>query len=124
MNNHGIPILPISLREAVDEANDMLDAREPMIDYSLPDYRLPGMKHSDYIMLDDVNQPDHYMAGGMEAIDVIKAKLTPEEWRGYLKGNTLKYLLRCNYKGSHDKDVCKASYYITRLANEATETNS
>jgi hypothetical protein len=64
---------------------------------------------------DGVNAPKHYTVGGIEAIDVIKAKLTPEEYRGYLKGNLLKYLMRANYKGDHDKDCKKAAYYGKKL---------
>ncbi len=63
----------------------------------------------------DVNSPDHYTVGGHEAIAVIKAKLTPEEYRGYLKGNGLKYMMRANYKGQHDKDCAKAQWYIDEL---------
>lgn len=68
----------------------------------------------------DVNQPDHYTVGGIEAIDVIKAKLTPEEFIGYCKGSGLKYLMRANYKGKHDQDVLKAQYYLNR-AQETIE---
>ena len=32
---------------------------------------------------DIINNPQHYKVGGYEAIDVIRAKLTPEEFRGY-----------------------------------------
>ena len=60
---------------------------------------------------DDVNHPDHYTAGGIEAIKVIRAKLTTEQWHGYLLGNALKYLQRCNHKGQFDKDVAKAQVY-------------
>ena len=42
-------------------------------------------------MTDMVNSPSHYQLDGFEAIDIIKAALTPEEYRGYLKGNALKY---------------------------------
>ena len=66
---------------------------------------------------DVVNNPQHYTVGGYEALDVIKAKLTPEEYRGYCKGNVLKYLMRANYKGSHDTDCDKAEYYAKELAN-------
>lgn len=59
-----------------------------------------------------VDQPPHYTTGGMEAIDVIKAKLTPEEYQGYLKGNVLKYVMRANYKGKHDQDLEKAQWYL------------
>jgi hypothetical protein len=72
--------------------------------------------------MNDITQPDHYTVGGHEAIDVIKAKLTPEEYRGYCKGNTMKYLMRANYKGHHNKDIKKAQYYIDELeANLADE---
>ena len=62
--------------------------------------------------MDKVNKPDHYMVGGCEAIDVIKAKLTREEFIGYCKGNVLKYTMRSNYKGDHDTHLRKAEYYI------------
>jgi hypothetical protein len=37
-------------------------------------------------MVDMVNRPPHYLVGGIEAIDVIKSRLTKEEYIGYLKG--------------------------------------
>lgn len=64
---------------------------------------------------DLINSPQHYKVGGYEAIDVIQAKLTPEEFRGYCKGNILKYLMRANYKGKHNQDVGKADWYMERL---------
>ena len=66
---------------------------------------------------DVVNNPEHYKVGGYEALDVIKAKLTPEEYRGYCKGNVLKYLMRANYKGHHDQDCEKAEFYNKELSN-------
>lgn len=69
---------------------------------------------------DMIVSPDHYTAGGIEAIDVIKAKLTPEEYRGYLKGSALKYLLRANFKGQHDKDVLKCAWFVDELDYETT----
>ena len=56
---------------------------------------------------DMVNSPPHYKIGGIEAIDYIQAKLTPEEFRGYLKGNVLKYTSRAGYKDEAGKDVDK-----------------
>ena len=67
--------------------------------------------------MDEVNNPQHYTVGGYEALDVIKAKLTPEEYRGYCKGNILKYVMRANYKGHHDTDCDKAQYYAQELSN-------
>lgn len=62
-----------------------------------------------------VDKPDHYTVGGFEALHVIKAKLTPEEYRGFLKGSILKYMMRSNYKGSHDTDCSKARFYAVEL---------
>ena len=64
--------------------------------------------------LDMVNSPSHYQLDGMEAIDIIKAALTPEEYRGYLKGNALKYMLREPFKGNPAQDVAKAKWYLER----------
>ena len=63
---------------------------------------------------EEVNHPPHYNTGGLEVIDVLRAKLTPEEWKGYLKGNCLKYLLRADYKGGK-VDIEKMSWYGKRL---------
>lgn len=38
-------------------------------------------------MTDNVNHPAHYTQGGIECIEAIKASMTPEAFRGYLKGN-------------------------------------
>ena len=65
---------------------------------------------------DDVNHPDHYTQGEIDCIDAIRAALTPEEWRGYLKGNCLKYIWRERLKGS--KDIEKAEWYIRRLLGD------
>ena len=49
---------------------------------------------------DNVNHPAHYTQGSIECIDAIEAALTPEEFRGYCKGNALKYLWRERSKGN------------------------
>ncbi len=65
-------------------------------------------------MSDNVNHPSHYKQGGIETIDFIKAKLTPEEYRGYLKGNVIKYLSRERHKGGAE-DIAKADVYMDWL---------
>jgi len=64
---------------------------------------------------DPVNHPSHYTVGGMEAIDVIQAKLTPEQFRGFLLGNVLKYSMRHNYKQKSLEDSGKAAWYLNKL---------
>lgn len=50
-------------------------------------------------MTDNVNHPSHYVGrNGLEAVDVLKEFLTPEEFMGWCKGNALKYLLRAGRK--------------------------
>ena len=57
----------------------------------------------------------YYDAGGHETLDIIRAKLTPEQYRGYLLGNAIKYLCRVNWKGDPVRDLEKAINYITWL---------
>lgn len=64
---------------------------------------------------DKIN-PDHYKFGGIETIDYLKAKMTPEELVGYLKGNIIKYLSRANKKNeSPSEDYQKAQWYMNKL---------
>jgi len=67
---------------------------------------------------DPVISPSHYTAGGIETIDFIRAKLTPDEWRGYLKGSVIKYLSRANLKGAEEQDYQKAAFYARMLAGD------
>ena len=66
---------------------------------------------------DVVNHPAHYTKGGIECIDAIRAALTPEEFRGYCKGNAIKYSWRERHKGGNE-DLQKASWYLTKISGE------
>ena len=66
------------------------------------------------IQPDLVNHPPHYTDGSIECIDAIEAQLTPEEWRGYLKGNCAKYNWRERHKGGTES-LKKARFYLNRL---------
>ena len=66
---------------------------------------------------DVVNHPPHYTQGGIEAIDAIQSALTPEEFRGYCKGNALKYIWREKHKGQ-DESLKKAIWYLNRALGE------
>ena len=71
-----------------------------------------------YESADMVNSPAHYMHGGIETIELIKAFLTPEEWRGYLKGTLYAYRDRAPYKGQTEQDYEKAVRYWEWLQDE------
>ena len=71
----------------------------------------------------DAIDPDHYKVGGIEAIDYMKAKSTPEEFEGYLRLSALKYLSRVGHKnGDHDaaraEEYRKARWFLDRLIQE------
>lgn len=65
---------------------------------------------------DNIN-PSHYTQGGIQSIEYLKAKLTPEEYQGFLKGNILKYITREKLKNGKE-DIYKAQWYLDRLVNE------
>lgn len=82
-------------------------------------------------MNDPISHPSHYTQGGMETIDYLKAKLTPEQLKGFCIGNVIKYLSRAEEKNGLE-DLKKAQWYLnyiitrelTRPIAEAVHTPS
>lgn len=69
-------------------------------------------------MNDMVNHPKHYMlANGIESKDVVRATLTPEEYKGWCKGNALKYQFRAGKKDPSKikEDYQKAVWFLNEL---------
>lgn len=64
---------------------------------------------------DMVNNPPHYTYGGIETITYIKAKLTPEQYVGYLRGNIEKYNSRIGLKDDSVQDAGKIEWYAKEL---------
>ena len=62
-----------------------------------------------------VDHPPHYNNGNVECIEAIEAMLTPDEFIGYLRGNSLKYRWRFRYKSKPIEDLRKARWYEERL---------
>jgi len=74
---------------------------------------------------DIINSPSHYTQG-IETIKIIRAKLTDEEYRGYLKGTIMKYNTRIGLKGSEQdasNDAGKLSWYAITLNEILNEGN-
>jgi hypothetical protein len=69
-------------------------------------------------MSDMVNHPPHYTVGDIECIDAIKAALTEEEFRGYCKGNALKYIWREKHKGG-EESMKKAEWHLNKLTENS-----
>ena len=63
---------------------------------------------------DHVNHPNHYEQYSMETIEAIKGQSTPDEYRGFLKGNVMKYLARYRSKNGTE-DLEKAQWYLETL---------
>jgi hypothetical protein len=64
-------------------------------------------------MNDPIN-PNHYKQGGLESIDAIKAFMSKEAFKGFLKGNCQKYLFRYEQKNGIE-DLKKCQWYLERL---------
>ena len=72
-------------------------------------------KHRE-VVTDIVNHPPHYTDGTIECIEAIEAQLTPEEFRGHLKANCVKYIWRERHKGGVES-LKKAQWYLNRLVD-------
>jgi hypothetical protein len=62
-------------------------------------------------VVDSVNSPSHYTAGGIEVIDAIEA------WglgKDFCLGNVVKYVARADKKGNTLEDLKKARWYLDR----------
>ena len=70
--------------------------------------------------VDVVNNPQHYNTGNIECIEAIQESMSVEGFKGYLKGNTMKYLWRYDYKGKASEDLQKAGWYLNKLIKEVS----
>lgn len=66
-------------------------------------------------MNEAVHHPPHYTEGAIECIDAIEASMTPVAFKGFLKGNAMKYLWRYEKKGNANQDLQKAIWYLSKL---------
>jgi len=85
----------------------------PVYGENISDNRL-GKSYSNLINT-MVDHPPHYNNGHVECIEAIEAMLTPDEFIGYLRGNSLKYRWRFRYKNKPIEDLRKARWYEEKL---------
>jgi hypothetical protein len=102
-----------------DDDDAQIDADSKSVTYPPGDITGTGGEPPRGVILgasapDPVNAPPHYRQGDIECIDAIRAALTDEEWRGYCKGNAIKYVWRERHKGG-DESVAKAGWYLERM---------
>jgi hypothetical protein len=68
---------------------------------------------------DNIN-PDHYKSKSKETIERLQDNLTQGEFKGYLKGNILKYLDRYEHKNGVE-DLSKMQWYLNKLIELESE---
>ena len=72
---------------------------------------------------DPIARPSHYAGTyGLECIEAIKNMLTAEEFRGFLRGNQIKYLWRYNRKNGLE-DLRKAHQLGAWLLEDVANGN-
>lgn len=76
--------------------------------------QVDGQQRFSTVSTDEVNNPRHYTSGRIECIEAIESALTPEEMKGFLKGNIIKYTWRERHKGGV-QSLEKAQWYLNRL---------
>ena len=76
------------------------------------------------VKADAVNHPSHYCKGGVECIDAIRAAMSEEAFKGFLKGNVMKYVYRYESKEKPVQDLEKAQWYLSRLIGTARGTST
>lgn len=116
------------MNKTVERLCDLLDAyRDALLNCTqerIDMTRLDVITHFEQCAVDapavpraeTVNHPQHY--GGdtiYETVKVLEAWMTPDEFRGFCKGNAIKYLSRAGKKGAVIEDQAKARWYADRL---------
>ena len=70
----------------------------------------------------DAINPKHYR-DDIECIVAIRAQLTDDEWRGYLRGQIAKYNWRMGRKDEAAQDAQKLLWYASFLAGADPREN-
>ena len=120
---------PLSLREMAQPLLDELrDAERYAWNKYIDDFEAKWNHNmlkahlNEKLVSDNVHAPEHYKLRGLdiEAIDVIRGALTEDEFRGFCKGNVLKYTIREGHKNG-DEDLKKAKKYLDFLEKDDSD---
>lgn len=57
---------------------------------------------------------DHYKSQKVQPWDAMEAWMPPDQFKGFLRGNVIKYIARCDKKGGAE-DLKKARHYLDKL---------
>lgn len=61
---------------------------------------------------------DHYTRMDVQPWQAMRAWMSPDEFRGFLRGNAIKYLARAGTKWPAREDLEKAAHYLDALIGE------
>ena len=103
----------MSINNATPADWDRLRRQAPAIEDSLMVRYLDEAEQE--LEEDMVGSPKHYNTGNIECIEAIEESMSSVAFKGYLKGNCMKYLWRYDYKGKQVEDLQKAAWYLQRL---------
>lgn len=66
-----------------------------------------------------MNEPKYYNQDGLSPLKAFElGLLSHDEYIGFIKGNVIKYVVRCDKKGQGVSDIDKAIAYLTLLKKE------
>lgn len=66
-----------------------------------------------------MSEPEYYCKDGLSPNGAFKQGLiSKEEYIGFIKGNIIKYVVRCDKKGQGVSDIDKALDYLELLRKE------
>lgn len=111
------------LNDATPAQWDSLRKEHPAIIPSIEKAMKAYHEIADNELEDVVNKPKHYNTGNIECIEAIEESMSSVAFKGYLKGNCLKYLWRYDYKGKQVEDLQKATWYLNKLTVMVAEEN-
>ena len=112
------PTLPYIMHEYYDQEPDK-SLEKAVVNGAIPSMARSDMNFSQiFVPKDVVDKPPHYNFGTIECIEYLKDNMAPEAFRGYLEGNTKKYMHRFRYKGKDLEDLKKAQWYLDYLIKE------
>ena len=71
-----------------------------------------------------MSEPNYYSKNGLSPLKAYKMGLISyEEYIGFIKGNIIKYVVRCDKKGQGLSDLDKAMDYLLLLKKEMSDLN-
>ena len=65
----------------------------------------------------NAKEATHYQVGRIQPIEVMQDVMTPEQLKGFLRGNIMKYALRLGHKDDELKEAEKIKAYASMLVD-------